>query len=119
MLALPHGGVPVAKEVAAQLKVPMDIFLVRKLGVPGHPELAMGAIAEGGIEVLDEDLIRHLGIPPAVVRQTERRSHYFHARMAEQFDFVLHFDETRAVEPLEPTALWEAGEVAETFPFGL
>jgi erythromycin esterase-like protein len=51
--------------------------------------------------------------------ETERRSHYFHARLAEQFDYVLHFDETRAVEPLERTALWETGEMAETFPSGL
>jgi len=51
--------------------------------------------------------------------ETERASHYFHARLPEQFDFVLHFDETRAVEPLERNALWEAGEVAETFPSGL
>jgi len=50
------------------------------------------------------------------VPETERASHYFHARLPEQFDFVLHFDETRAVEPLERSALWEAGEVAETFP---
>ena len=50
---------------------------------------------------------------------TERGSHYFHARLADQFDYVLHFDETRAVEPLERSALWEAGEVAETFPSGL
>jgi hypothetical protein len=50
---------------------------------------------------------------------TERRSHYFHARLSQQFDFVLHVDETRAVEPLERSALWEAGEVAETFPSGL
>jgi len=53
------------------------------------------------------------------VPETERASHYFHARLPEQFDFVLHFDETRAVEPLERSALWEAGEVAETFPSGL
>jgi erythromycin esterase-like protein len=51
--------------------------------------------------------------------ESERRSHYFHARLPEQFDFVLHFDETRALEPLERNALWEAGEVAETFPSGL
>jgi len=50
---------------------------------------------------------------------TERESHYFHARLADQFDAVLHFDETRAVEPLERTAEWEAGEVPETFPFGV
>jgi erythromycin esterase-like protein len=51
--------------------------------------------------------------------ETERRSHYFHARLADQFDYVLHFDETRAVEPLERSAYWEAGEVAETYPSGL
>jgi erythromycin esterase-like protein len=51
--------------------------------------------------------------------ESERASHYFHARLPEQFDFVLHFDETRAVEPLERNAVWEAGEVAETFPSGL
>jgi erythromycin esterase-like protein len=51
--------------------------------------------------------------------ETERRSHYFHARLPQQFDYVLHFDETRAVEPLERSAQWEAGELAETFPTGL
>ena len=51
--------------------------------------------------------------------ETERASHYFHARLAEQFDYILHFDETRAVEPLERTALWEDGQVEETFPSGL
>jgi erythromycin esterase-like protein/predicted phosphoribosyltransferase len=73
VLALPRGGVPVAKEVAAQLSAPLDIFLVRKLGMPGHPELAVGAISEGGVEVLDEELVRQLGIPPAVVRQIVAR----------------------------------------------
>ena len=48
VLGLPRGGIPVAYEVASRLKAPLDVFLVRKLGVPGHPELAMGAIAEGG-----------------------------------------------------------------------
>jgi erythromycin esterase-like protein len=51
--------------------------------------------------------------------QTERQSHYFHARLPQQFDFVIHIDETRAVEPLERTARWESGEVAETYPSGL
>jgi predicted phosphoribosyltransferase len=72
-LALPRGGVPVAYEVAQQLHVPLDVFLVRKLGVPGHAELAMGAIAEGGVEVLSEDLIREVGIPHALVRQVAVR----------------------------------------------
>jgi hypothetical protein len=53
------------------------------------------------------------------VPETERLSHYLHARLTDQFDAVLHFDETRAVEPLELTARWEAGEAPETFPFGV
>jgi putative phosphoribosyl transferase len=69
VLALPRGGVPVAFEVAQALSVPLDVFLVRKLGVPGHGELAMGAIAAGGIEVLSEDLIRDLCISRALVQQ--------------------------------------------------
>jgi putative phosphoribosyl transferase len=58
VLALPRGGVPVAYEVACALGVPLDVLLVRKLGVPGHEELAMGAVASGGIRVLDQDVIR-------------------------------------------------------------
>ena len=73
VLALPRGGVPVACEVAQRLGVPFDLFLVRKLGVPGHPELAMGAIAEGGVEVLSDDLIRDLGVPRTLVRQVAER----------------------------------------------
>ena len=67
VLALPRGGVPVAFEVAQALQVSMDIFLVRKLGVPGHEELAMGAIATGGVRVLNEDTVNYLGIPPDVI----------------------------------------------------
>src|SRR5262252_9246451 len=73
VLALPRGGVPVAYEVAQALGAPLDVFLVRKLGVPEHPELAMGAIAEGGVEVLNDDLIRDLGIPPKLVQQVAVR----------------------------------------------
>ena len=73
VLGLPRGGVLVAFEVAAQLGAPLDVFLVRKLGVPGHPELAMGAIAAGGIEVLSEDLILDLHIPHALVQQVAVR----------------------------------------------
>jgi putative phosphoribosyl transferase len=62
VLALPRGGVPVAAEVAAALAAPFDVFLVRKLGVPFHPELAMGAIAEGGVRVLNRDVIDGLQI---------------------------------------------------------
>src|SRR6266436_5601940 len=60
VLALPRGGVPVAYEVARALHAPLDVFLVRKLGLPGHPELAMGAIASGGVRVLNEELVRVL-----------------------------------------------------------
>jgi len=67
VLALPRGGVPVAYEVAKELNAPLGIFLVRKLGVPGHEEVAMGAIATGGIRILNEDFIRQLGIPKRVV----------------------------------------------------
>jgi putative phosphoribosyl transferase len=73
VLALPRGGVPVGAEVARELGASFDLFLVRKLGVPSHPELAMGAIAEGGVEVLNDDLIRDVGIPRAVVEQVAAR----------------------------------------------
>ena len=63
VLALPRGGVPVAYEVATQLNAPLDIFLVRKLGVPGHEELAMGAIASGGVTVVNQDIVDYLRIP--------------------------------------------------------
>ena len=62
ILGLPRGGVPVAFEVAAALGVPLDIFIVRKVGVPGHEELAMGAIASGGVSYFNEDLIGQLGV---------------------------------------------------------
>jgi putative phosphoribosyl transferase len=62
VLALPRGGVPVAIEVAQALNAPLDVFLVRKLGVPGQEELAMGAIASGGARVLNEDVVAHLRI---------------------------------------------------------
>jgi putative phosphoribosyl transferase len=62
VLALPRGGVPVAYEVAEQLRVPLDVFVVRKLGVPGQEELAMGALASGGVRVLDDELIRMAGV---------------------------------------------------------
>jgi putative phosphoribosyl transferase len=67
VLALPRGGVPVAYEVAKELKAPLDVFLVRKLGVPGQEELAMGAIASGGVRVLNEDIINYLRIPYEVI----------------------------------------------------
>ena len=73
VLALPRGGVPVAFEVAAALGVPLDVFLVRKLGAPGQPELAMGAIASGGARVLDRSLVARLGVSAAQVAEVEAR----------------------------------------------
>jgi putative phosphoribosyl transferase len=70
VLALPRGGVPVAYEVAKKLNAPLDVFLVRKLGVPGHEELAMGAIASGGVRVLNEDIVKYLRIPDEVIDAT-------------------------------------------------
>src|SRR5947208_7206329 len=73
VLALPRGGVPVAFEVARALRAPFDVFLVRKIGVPGHPELAMGAIAGGGVLVLNDDIIDELGIAAPAVEQVVGR----------------------------------------------
>ena len=72
VLALPRGGVPVAYEVASALGAPMDVFLVRKLGTPGHRELAMGAIASGGVRVLNEDVVRWYGISEAAIERVVR-----------------------------------------------
>jgi len=69
VLALPRGGVPVGFEVAKALNAPLDVFVVRKLGLPGQEELAMGAIASGGARVLNRELIRAVGIPAEVVEQ--------------------------------------------------
>jgi erythromycin esterase-like protein/predicted phosphoribosyltransferase len=73
VLGLPRGGVPVAYEVATALGAPLDVFLVRKLGVPGREELAMGAIASGGVVVINDDVVRGLGISPEVIRQVAER----------------------------------------------
>jgi predicted phosphoribosyltransferase len=67
VLGLPRGGVPVAAEIARALGVPLDVFVVRKLGVPGHEELAMGAIASGGVRVLNDDVIEEVGIDDALI----------------------------------------------------
>ncbi|MDE3172980.1 MAG: phosphoribosyltransferase [Gemmatimonadota bacterium] len=72
VLGLPRGGVPVAFEVAEALDAPLDAFVVRKLGVPGHEEYAMGAIASGGIRVLNHDAIRELHLPLETVDAVER-----------------------------------------------
>jgi predicted phosphoribosyltransferase len=86
VLALPRGGIPVAYEVATQLNLPLDIFLVRKLGVPGHEELAMGAIASGEIRVLNEDIVKDLGIRKEIIDavaareqlELDRRERFYH-----------------------------------------
>jgi putative phosphoribosyl transferase len=91
VLALPRGGVPVAFEVAKALDAPLDIFLVRKLGIPGHEELAMGAISTGGVRVLNHDVVDYLGIPDDVIdavaanelRELERREHAYRGDRAE------------------------------------
>ena len=85
VLGLPRGGVPVAYEVATALHAPLDVFVVRKLGVPGHRELAMGAISSGGVRVLNTDVIDALGIPPMSIeavaqnelRELERRQRLY------------------------------------------
>src|SRR4051794_41626076 len=81
VLALPRGGVPVAYRVARALRAPLDVFLVRKLGVPGREELAMGALASGGVRVLNDPVVQALDIPGEVIdavaaqeqRELERR----------------------------------------------
>jgi putative phosphoribosyl transferase len=67
VLALPRGGVPVAFEVAQTLGAPLDVFVVRKLGVPGHEELAMGAVATGDVRVINDQIVRALRIPDYVI----------------------------------------------------
>src|SRR5438093_4014381 len=73
VLALPRGGVPVGFAVAEGLHAALDVFLVRKLGVPGHEELAMGAIATGGVRVLNEDVVNFLQIPLTVIHAVAAR----------------------------------------------
>ena len=81
VLALPRGGVPVAFEVAEALRAPLDVFVVRKLGLPGHEEFAMGAIASGGVRVVDDEVLRHYrvsrealeAVSAAEQRELERR----------------------------------------------
>lgn len=73
VLALPRGGVPVAAVIARELHAPLDVFLVRKIGVPGYEELAAGAIADGGVRVLNEDVIQAYGIPQHIIDEIVRR----------------------------------------------
>lgn len=88
VLGLPRGGVPVAFEIARELHVPLDVFVVRKLGVPGCPEYAMGAIASGGVQVINDRVVRSLGIPTSVINdvaaqelhELERREQLYRGR---------------------------------------
>jgi putative phosphoribosyl transferase len=73
VLALPRGGVPVAYEVARELNLPLDVFIVRKLGVPGHEELAMGAIASGGTVVMNQSVVDELAITPLEIEAAAQR----------------------------------------------
>lgn len=72
VLGLPRGGVPVAAEVAKRLHADLDVIVVRKLGVPGHEEVAMGAIATGGVEVINEDVVRSFGVPDSAIEKIRR-----------------------------------------------
>jgi len=73
VLALPRGGVPIGYEISRALNLPLDVMIVRKLGVPGHEELAMGAIASGGVRVLNRSVIESLRIPPDSLEAVEKR----------------------------------------------
>ena len=73
VLALPRGGVPVAFEVSRALNAPLDVFVVRKLGTPGHEELAMGAIATGGDKVINQDVVQTFRIPNRVIEEVASR----------------------------------------------
>ena len=73
VLALPRGGVPVAAEIAEAMNAPLDCWLVRKLGVPGQEELAMGAIAEGGFRVMNDEIVQLLQIPPSVIEDVAQK----------------------------------------------
>ena len=73
VLGLPRGGVPVAAEVARALEAPLDVFIVRKLGVPGHEELAMGAIASGGVRILNQDVLRYIPVPQKMIDEVAAR----------------------------------------------
>ena len=95
VVGLPRGGVPVAAEVAAALGAPLDLILVRKLGLPGQPELAMGAIGEDGVRVLDEDLIRRAGVTGYQLDTVEARERVEMERRA------AHFREGRERIPME------------------
>ena len=117
VLALPRGGVPVAFEVARALRAPLDLFLVRKLGVPGHEELAMSAIASDGIRVVNQDVVRALGISRPEIeavaateqRELERRERRYRgdrpppmSRAASSFSWTMDWLPAPVFEPPRP-----------------
>jgi putative phosphoribosyl transferase len=85
VLGLPRGGVPVAAEVAKMLHAPLDVIVVRKLGVPFQPELGMGAIGEDDVRVINNDVVQQLAIPAAALDEVERRERSELERRAERF----------------------------------
>ena len=85
VLGLPRGGVPVAAEVALALEAPLDVIMVRKLGVPSQPELAMGAIGEGGVRILVPETVRRAGVTEDALANVERRERAELDRRAERF----------------------------------
>jgi len=95
VLALPRGGVPVGYEVAHALGAPLDIFIVRKLGVPFQPELAMGAVASGGVRVVNSDVVSQLGISSQVIEQVAAEEEKEIARREQHY---------RAGQPAPPAA---------------
>ena len=75
VLGLPRGGVPVAHALATALNVPFDVFVVRKLGVPGHEELAFGALASGGVRVINDEIVDQVGLDPSTIERVTQQEH--------------------------------------------
>jgi len=134
ILALPRGGVPVAFEVARALKAPIDVFLVRKLGLPGYEELAMGALASGGVRVINEDVVRQFKVPQHVMdavateqqRELDRREQTYRAgreRLDVAGKTVILIDDGLATGPtmraaVQALRLSEAGTIVVAVPVG-
>jgi erythromycin esterase-like protein len=109
------GGVPERKQVRAGLPGSYEA-LFHETGLPSFL-LTLRELGEAAGGLRESRLQRAIGV--VYLPQTERMSHYYHVRLPSQFDAVIHFDQSRALEPLERTAVWERGEIPETFPTGL